>query len=365
MQNNPLWTKGSLPWFLILLLAGGSALFAHSFTGDILSGVLSYINFGLIILFWGSMIVPIISDIIHVLLQKLYGCELIYINFCGVLLIKEDGRWKRRKPKTLEFAEFTFMVPSDKCPLKLDFCGSVYVNIIMTAICIALAVLLPKSFWTTGVFAILAVSQLFILVMIPTLPLNPFSFIKQTKGDKKAEKALRSTCKILGALFTGKEAHEMPDEWFELPTEEELAAKPLVYGDIVACNYSRLMDEGRFKEARQLAELVYKYRCTPETHAEIKNPVRGDYLFCVIMDDCNPEVIAAVCGDDLIEYLKSKSGFLVHTRILYAYELLVNKNTTEAAERFAEFEKLVNICPVRTIAEGERRIAEYIREKLL
>jgi hypothetical protein len=365
MQNNPFWTKSSLPWFLILLLAGGSALFANILTGDTLSRVIAYINLGLIIFIWGTILTLIIVEIINAFLQKLYGCELIYINFFGTLFIKEHGKFKKRKPKTLEFVEFTFMVPSDKCPMKLAFCGQVYIDIVIAAVYLTLSVLFFRTYWLAGIFFIFFFRELINLLTLPAFPLNPFPVIKQTKGDKKAERAMRNTCKILGALFTGTNSPDMPDEWFELPTEEELAAKPLVYGDLVACNYSRLMDEGRFKEARQLAELVYKYRSTPETYADIKNPVLADYLFCVMMDDCDLDVIASVYSDELKKYLESKKGFLVHMRILYAYELSVNKNTAEAAEKFRELEKILESCPVKTVVSSERKIIEAIQAKFL
>ena len=327
--------------------------------------VISYINFGIAVFFWGSFVTVILTAAISALIQKLYGCELIYLKIFGTLFIKEDGKLKRRKAVAIELAEPVYMMPPENISPKLWLCGFVYVSIALTAIYAILAVLLPKSFWITGVLIILAAKEFFFLISIPKLPGNPFNIIKQLKDDEKARRLFINSHRIYGLHLSGTNMWDMPYEWFELPTEEEFAAKPLVYSGITALAYSRLMDEGRFLEARQLAEMNYNIKTALELTDYLKYAVRADFLFCVIMDGCDRELIARICGDGLIEHLKSKDGILVYSRLLYAYKLLVNKNTTKAAERFADFEKLSKSCPVKTITDSEQRIIKHIHEKIL
>ncbi|MCL2637114.1 MAG: hypothetical protein FWD48_01970 [Oscillospiraceae bacterium] len=329
---------------------------------DTFTLVVSYICFGFVILFWGTQLTAVLTAAIHLLIQKLCGCELIYLNVLGTLFIKENGKFKRRKAAAIEFSELAYTIPSEKISPRLYLCGYVYILIAFTAIFVALAVLLQKSFWTTGVFIILAVKEIFFLVFLLKHPQSPFKTVKQLKNDEKARKAFYDYFRIYGLLFSGTSFDEMPDEWFEPPSEEEVAEKPLAYFGLLSFCYSRLADEGKFKEARQLTDIGYK---NSDKLCDLKNPMLCDYLFFIIMDDCNLDLIAQIYSEDLVKYIKSKSDNLLFARFLYAYELLVNKNTVEAGKKFLEFEKLSNICPFKTIVESERKMIKFISEKNL
>jgi hypothetical protein len=363
MQKNPLWSKSGLSWFLIFLLIGGSAQFAYHAAENTFAAVISYISFGIIILFWVSYITMLLSEATAFLIHKIYGCKLAFLRVFGTVFVNENGRFKRRKMAAIEFPSFLYVTPSDRIPLGLWLFGSMCFVIVLTLTYLALAILLPKSFWTTGTFLILFFKEATFLAAIPWLSPSPFALLRQLKNDEKAKRISRRSSQILGLHLSGTCLLDMPDEWFELPTEEEFAAKPLVYGEIIALGYSRLTDEGYFKQARELAELSYNVRLRLKTTDDEKNMVRCDFLLCVIMDDCDLDLIAEICGDDLISYIKGKSEFIGNSRLLYLYELFVNKDAAEAEKRLAELEKLIEACPFKAIADSERRGSEFISKK--
>ena len=112
----------------------------------------------------------------------------------------------------------------------------------------------------------------------------------------------------------GMRLSEIPEEYFELP-EGEFSGNPLVEG-LAVMNMQRLLDRGRFEEARESGEALLH---EGNLLAFYKSFVQMDLLFLELIGPCRAEEVDRLYDGQLKKFMKSIKGYPNTQRVLYAY----------------------------------------------
>ena len=77
------------------------------------------------------------------------------------------------------------------------------------------------------------------------------------------------------------------------------------------------------------------------------------------MGDKNLDKINELFTKELKKYIKVSKHSISKKRLLYAYELLINKDENAAKKYLSEFEKLAKTYPYKGEVEGERELIQW------
>ena len=81
------------------------------------------------------------------------------------------------------------------------------------------------------------------------------------------------------------------------------------------------------------------------------------------MEECRADEINKLYTKDLQIYIKNTSSYPARKTLMYAYEVLVQKNSAAANLVLQDFEKIVTVHPYRTEIEEARELIQMIQAK--
>lgn len=179
------------------------------------------------------------------------------------------------------------------------------------------------------------------------------------RKNKEVRRAFWLQLKINGLLTNGLRLKDMPKEYFEMPENADMSNPIICSIGVFRCQY--LHDKHQFNDAKELSEyLIYNASGLLEIY---KNELKCELMFYEIIDKCRKEIIEKIYTKELKKYIKATASYVSRKRLMYAYELLVNKNEQEAQKRLVEFEKVAKTYPYSVEVDGEREVIDFIKKK--
>lgn len=173
----------------------------------------------------------------------------------------------------------------------------------------------------------------------------------------KNPRALRANwiqLKVNEQIAAGVRLKDMPEEWFVVPTDEEMKNGMAAVIGVFACN--RLMDEKRFAEAdRGMERLLSMDTGIVGVHRSL---MKGDQIFCELLGEGRKERIDKLRDKEQRKVAKAMKKFPSVLRTEYAYALLAEKNGDKARKIRDEFEKIAQKYPYPCDIESERELME-------
>ncbi|MCR4722519.1 MAG: hypothetical protein K5629_01925 [Eubacteriales bacterium] len=145
---------------------------------------------------------------------------------------------------------------------------------------------------------------------------------------------------------------DMPDEWFEVPSDESMKNGINATLGVLAC--SRLMDQHRFEEADTLIErllsgqngIVGLYR----------NLMICDRMYVEMISENRKEILDGMRSDELLTIMKAMKTYPSVLRTEYLYALLVEKDPQKAEKAMVKFDQCAESYPYPVEIEGEREL---------
>jgi IS1 family transposase len=120
------------------------------------------------------------------------------------------------------------------------------------------------------------------------------------------------------------------------------------------------MDKHEFAEARTFAEQTL---AKAEKAVELyKNELRCELLFLEIIGQRRPEEIERWYTNDLKKYIKASRSQVAKSRLIYAYQKLIERNESATRKALAEFNKACLNTPYKGELVLEQELLGIIDE---
>ena len=163
---------------------------------------------------------------------------------------------------------------------------------------------------------------------------------------------------VNGLLSEGERYKNMPEEWFFVPSGEDLFDPMICTVGVMKYNY--YFDTHEFDKAETIVNYMLH---APGLLGLHKNELLCEFLFLKIFRGAEPSEIDALYTKELDKYIKATANYVSRRRLAFAYQLLYRKNVTMAQKCLEVFEKTVKTYPYSSEIENEKEIIELIKAK--
>ena len=179
---------------------------------------------------------------------------------------------------------------------------------------------------------------------------NAMSLGKQ----KEALRALWVQLKVNEMQTEGIRLKDMPEEWFQKPTEEGMKNSMIATIEVMRCN--RLLDMHLFKETSQAIDAAFQSKNgMVGVH---KMLLKLDQIYCEVIGEQRETILNQMEEKELIAFMKTMKTFPSVLRAQYAYSLLIEKEQSKAQKILKQFETVIKTHPYEGDAQSEW---EFIR----
>ena len=250
-------------------------------------------------------------------------------------------------------------------PVSLYNLGGPIFNLVVSLAFVLVLIASPKGGYL-ALFSFLMVGVGIICGMSNGIPLrtksvdndgyNAISLIK----NKDAMRAFWIQMKVNEQLRHGVRTKDMPDEWFQVPSDE--AMKNSMVATIGVYAASRLIDQHRFNEAEALIAHILEIQTG--IVAIHRNLLLCDLIYLELIGQNRSDRIDELYNKDLKKFIKSMKGFPSIIRMEYAYYLLAADDPDMAARLKSSFEKVAATYPYPNDINTERELIEIADDKL-
>lgn len=354
---------------LFFLLGVALAEYSENLPQSSLPDFVKYII--LLILFFASFIIQIIiHEAGHLVFGLISGYKFSSFRIFGLMLVKEDGKFKFKNLSIDGTSGQCLMTPPDNAlnnientPVVLYNLGGVIFNY-ASAVLFTLLILTTKIYtYQFAIFALLSLTGLYcgIINSIPSFSsisndgYNTVSVCRSTA----AKRAMIIQLSINERYSKNVFLKDMPDEWFEMPADDEMTDSLLSSIAMFACN--RLMEQHKFDEAVSCMNHVLEIDSdTPEVYVRL---LTCDLIYCELISENRKEILDGLMDKETKKFMNAMKSNLSVMRVEYTYALLSEHDREKADKIKAKFDKAANKHPYKCDIESERSLIEIADSK--
>ena len=312
----------------------------------------------------------ILHEMGHLIFGLVSGYRFVSFRIGSLTLLRgKGGKLRLGSMKLAGTGGQCLMSPPDmvdgRIPVVLYNLGGCIVNAIAGAVMLTVYFLFCRE--VTLVSVCLVISALFNLALCLTngIPMNTAMIANDGKnavrlgGDAVALRAFWLQLKINEQQTLDVPLRDMPAEWFEMPSDEDMKNALVAAVGVMAC--SRLIDEGRYEEADvTMAHLldapigllgIHRYMLVCER------------MFLEIIGENRPAVLDAMRTPEQLKFMKMMRTNPGVLRTEYAHALLTDMDEKQAESIKKLFEKCVARYPFAAEIETERRLWALVEDK--
>ena len=365
--------KRLIPTMGFMLLGGicGMLMVLYGGLFDYESSEISLSSFA--VMFVAMYIAMYIQIAVHEAGHLIFGLASGY-EFCSyrlgkIILIKQGEKLALKRYSLAGTGGQCLMSPPEikdgKMPVVLYNLGGSIMNLFAAAVSVILFLLLRDAPVVSTIFLMSTVIGVFFAALngIPmrlgTIDNDGYNAL----SIRKNENSMRSfyiQLKLVTELSEGKRLRDMPEEWFTVPTYEEMKNSMSATVGVLCCN--RLMDTQSFTEAQGLME--HFLSIDSGIVGVQKNLLLCDILYCELMGENRKEKIDELLTKDMKKILKARINNPAALRTQYAYSLICLNNEKAAAKIKKRFDKIIASYPYSGEAESERellKLCSYVK----
>ncbi len=367
--------KKKFPWKVILLFAVvmAASFGAGWFIGSVMKPVAKDIPpekffpgligvYVFLLLF--SFLQIVIHEAGHLVFGLLTGYRYSSFRIGSFMWVKLDGKLKLKRYSLSGTGGQCLMAPPDmvdgKLPYVLYNFGGCIANLIFSLLPLIVVLIFWKPTYANFMVLLWAAIGFFyaltngIPMKIQGMPNDGHNAMSLGK-EPEVMKAFWLQMKINEQVASGKRLRELPQEWFELPSEEGMQNSLTATIAVFACN--RLMDEGSYAEADTLMEQLLKKKTgMVGIHRHMLN---ADRIFCELVGENRAEKLEELYTEELKKFLKAMKKSPSSYRTEYLYAKYVEKDGKKAEAAMAGFEKVAETYPYPNEIVGEKELIAY------
>ena len=299
----------------------------------------------------------------HLIFGLMSGYHFSSFRIGTHMLMKENGKLVHRKIKIAGTGGQCLMIPPEmvdgKFPVVLYNLGGSIVNLVVAALMIPVFVAVDKSsvfalffFLFIALGAITGLSN-GIPMRTKTVDNDGYNAISLGKS-KEAMRAFWIQMKTNEQLTKGIRTKDMPEEWFEVPSDD--AMKNPMVATIGVYAASRMMDQHRFEEAGKL--IGHMLKIETGMVALHRNLMICDQIYLELIGQNRSDRVEALYTKELKKFMKAMKTFPSVIRLEYAYRLLAEHDPEGAAKSMAAFERVAVTYPYPNDINTERELME-------
>ena len=298
------------------------------------------------------------------------GYKFVYLKFGSFVLIRIKGKFKVKRSITPGIIAQCIFEPPDlngkKLPALLYNLGGGILcsSVAVTALC--LYFYYGKNFSFSIILLIIAIS--FITVVLTNLiPMrigmyvnNGMTAVSLCKS-KEASRYFQIALKIIASMASGKFLTEMPDDWFGIPSDDEM--KNNIIADTAVSVCDRLNEKLDFQKADLLAAHFLEIKSGMSViNLKILTCNR---IYYELITQNRKDVITALLTDSQKNYMKimNKTPSVIRTE--YAYALLFENNCEKAEKIKSVFDKYAKSYLFEKEIATERTLMKKAEERFL
>lgn len=324
--------------------------------------LLFYIAGGLVGAYVCIFLHTIIHEAGHLIFGLISGYQFSSFRIFSFMWLKEEGTIRLRRLSIAGTGGQCLMTPPEmkdgKIPVMLYNFGGVILNVIVSILSIVIAVITFESRWS--LFGVLMAVEGIMLALLNGIPLkmgginndgyNAFSMMK----NEDAMRAFWTQMMVNDQQARGVRLKDMPEEWFEVPSDQLMKNGIISTIGVFACN--RLMDMGKFEEA----EVLMKHLLEIDSGIVdvYRNLMTGDRIYIELIGENRRDVLDGLCTKEWKKFQTQMKNFPSVIRTKYAYALLSEKHVEEAEKIKAQFEKVAKTYPYPSDIQSERELIE-------
>ena len=354
-----------------LLVGAAIGVFLMEFIGQLTKGTTHnnlYPLWALLIFFASFFVQIIIHEAGHLVFGAISGYRFVSFRILRLMLIRENGKLKVRRYHIPGTGGQALMMPPEgvySVPYVLYNLGGVLTNFIVSLGCLLLLFVCGiTSFFPVVILATLAASGLLIALTngipmeISGVP-NDGKNILTLKRDEYSRHVFWLMLQVNGLQSSGTRMRDMPEEWFALPQQPHYGRYMHMYAALLRAGWH--MDRKELVQATECLELIHPF--ASKLAMLYRYEWQCEMLFCELMGQRRPNEVEALYTKGLQKYVKKCERYQPgKKRLLYAFALLVEKDTAKAERLFAEAKRLSERSPNTGEAKSELELMEWVRE---
>lgn len=310
----------------------------------------------------------IVHEAGHLVFGLMSGYKFVSFNILGVVLLKQDGKFKLRRLNVVGMGGQCLMSPPEmkdgRLPVFLFNYGGVFLNLIASAAVLVIYLFLMQTRFLS--FALLAFSIIGAgLALSNGIPLKDKMVSNDGYNalclgrDKDALFAFWMQLKTAALTYDGVRLKDMPAKWFEVPSDEKMKNTMIAPIGVFACG--RLVDEHKFKEADELmARLLSKESGIVGIH---KSLMICDRVYIELITENRTASIDAFLTKEQKKFMQAMKKFPSVIRTEYAYAALHEKDGKKTDKLKKQFEKCAKTYPAAADIESERELIQIVDSK--
>ncbi len=324
---------------------------------------------GLFVIMYVMIIVQtIIHEAGHMVFGMLTGYRFRSFRIFSFMWLKENGRIRLRRLVIAGTGGQCLMAPPDfvdgKIPVMLYNFGGVIFNMAAGIIFEGLYFMTSKMPLVSIVMQMGAVIG-FAFAILNGIPLkmgtvdndghNAFAL----RRSRDAQYGFWLQMKVNEQTAEGIRIKDMPDQWFQVPSDEEMKNSMTAVRGVLVC--SRLMDAQHFDEADQLMEHLLEIESG--IVALHRHLMICDRMYIELITLNRQDVLNGMLSKEQKKLMKAMKKYPSVLRTEYAYALLAQRDTAKADKQKALFEKCAAAYPYPVEIRAEKELMDIARQK--
>ncbi len=323
-----------------------------------------------LMLMLGGFSLMFVSFILHIIVHEaghlvgglLSGYKFISFRVFNIMLIKTDGKLCVKRLSLAGTGGQCLMRPPEMrnggIPVFSYNMGGSFMNYIFSSILVTISMLLNGAPIAQFVLIMLSICG-FAFALANGIPMNTglvtndgYNAIKLS-GDKAALRAFWIQMKMNEMMAYGKGIGDMPKEWFEIPSDEDMKNAMVSPLGVFGCNY--LMEKREFEKAESTIQHLLS----------IESGIVGVHRSLMLCDRIylrlmagDTETATQLYDGDLKKFIKSMKNFPQVIRTEYAYALLCENDEAKAKTIMERFLKVEKTYPYPSDANSEKELMQ-------
>lgn len=222
----------------------------------------------MIICMYAAMLIQtILHEVGHLIFGLLTGYRFSSFRIADLMWVRSDDRIQFKKLSIAGTGGQCLMTPPDlkdgKIPVMLYNFGGAIVNLLTAILCTGLSFLCPfRSLGWTFLMIFGVIGLAYALINGLPVKMGPVNNDGKNAFDlSRSEEATRAfwiQMKVNEQISRGIRLKDMPDEWFEMPSDASMDNGIIATLGVLAC--SRLMDQHLFEEADMLMKRLLSWQ---------------------------------------------------------------------------------------------------------
>ncbi len=307
----------------------------------------------------------------HLIFGLLTGYKFVSFRIGSLTIVKINGKIKLKKLRLAGTGGQCLLSPpemkNDKIPYVLYNLGGSILNLIASIIFLVLGIIFNNIELLNTILYMSAVIG-FAYSLINGIPMRMGTVDNDgynTLAMSKSSKALKSLwiqMKASELTSNGIRLKDMPEEWFEVPSDDEMKNSMVSVLGVLTCN--RFMDELNFSEAENLMKKILSNETA--IIGVYKYLMKCDLAFCEMIKDMpNTETVDSLLDKDTRNFMKNMKNYPSVIRTNYTYNLLIKKDIPKALKIKESFNKIAKTHPFESDIESESELIQIAETKAI